>query len=751
MLLSIILMIKNEEKYLEKTLKALDTIREKINSELIILDTGSIDKSVEIAKKYTDKVYFEKWNSNFAEMRNKSISYAKGDWILILDADEELIECEKIINFFNTDLYKMYNCASIELRNINSEDCKSYSTSLNLRLFKNEEFRYEGAIHEQPMYKEPIYNNVAVFNHYGYLYIDEEFRQNKLKRNEKILLNEIKKNPENPYINFQLAKNYLSINEKLEALYYMEKSMELYRKYKNIPEYAYSNLARLYIDLDQFDKCEKICIEYLQKKDDKNIDIYYFLAVSQIFLKKYIESLKNYEKYIYLVDNYDISTQANSIYADGITVGLRKYAQMGIIRAHYYLKEYKEVIEKVKNIDFEEVRDIYEVIFDSLYKSNKLDEILNIYIKNISSKVEIKNIEYSLESMILKTKESDKNKIYKVLSNIDNNYGLLNKVRIGEKFKLKDLNLLLLDSKQAYYGDVIYYSIKSNLDILELLQNISYPYMKNYFDYIINHKRDSIPKLYEILSKVPNTLKISQLNIYSCLSKALLIDNSFYDDRYKEIFYMYITYRYNFIKQVYNSNLSDEEIIYLLKDKEDEFVVKINLIQQLKDKDPLSYVRGIKDLILDNEQYKKAIEILMSEFSQSIDENEELKKLKKQYKNIIENSINNGELNQALSLIDEYKTISKEDIDIKNMQGIIHILKNEYEEAELILKQAFMLDSANINTLFNIAYLKEVKLEKDEAIAYYKNIISISSDEEIVLESTNKINELKKLKYIEII
>ena len=65
MLLSIVMMVKNEEKYLDKTLFALNDLRRDIDSELIILDTGSNDSTVEIAKKYTDKVYFAKWNNNF--------------------------------------------------------------------------------------------------------------------------------------------------------------------------------------------------------------------------------------------------------------------------------------------------------------------------------------------------------------------------------------------------------------------------------------------------------------------------------------------------------------------------------------------------------------------------------------------------------------------------------------------------------------------------------------------------------------
>ena len=87
MLLSIVMMVKNEERYLNKTLESLKPLMEDINSELIILDTGSDDSTVEIAKKYTDKVFFADWNNDFAHMRNISISHASGDWILILDAD----------------------------------------------------------------------------------------------------------------------------------------------------------------------------------------------------------------------------------------------------------------------------------------------------------------------------------------------------------------------------------------------------------------------------------------------------------------------------------------------------------------------------------------------------------------------------------------------------------------------------------------------------------------------------------------
>ena len=74
MLLSIVMMVKNEERFLQQTLNALKPLTDSIDSEIIILDTGSTDKTVEIAKTFTDKIYFCKWKDDFGCMRNKSIS-----------------------------------------------------------------------------------------------------------------------------------------------------------------------------------------------------------------------------------------------------------------------------------------------------------------------------------------------------------------------------------------------------------------------------------------------------------------------------------------------------------------------------------------------------------------------------------------------------------------------------------------------------------------------------------------------------
>ena len=58
--------------------------------KLLLLDTGSNDNTLKIAKRYTDKIYYYKWSNDFSAAKNKSLEHATCDWVLFLDCDEEL-------------------------------------------------------------------------------------------------------------------------------------------------------------------------------------------------------------------------------------------------------------------------------------------------------------------------------------------------------------------------------------------------------------------------------------------------------------------------------------------------------------------------------------------------------------------------------------------------------------------------------------------------------------------------------------
>lgn len=94
MSLSLCIIVKNEEVLLEDFLN----YHKHFVDEIIIVDTGSMDNTLNIAKKFTDKIFFFKWCDDFSAARNFSISKATKDWILWLDPDERIDkkELEKI-------------------------------------------------------------------------------------------------------------------------------------------------------------------------------------------------------------------------------------------------------------------------------------------------------------------------------------------------------------------------------------------------------------------------------------------------------------------------------------------------------------------------------------------------------------------------------------------------------------------------------------------------------------------------------
>ena len=87
--LSVVLITYNEESNLARTLESVRPLVRDGQGEIIVVDSGSTDRTVEIAKSFGAKVFVEPWKG-YAAQKNSAIEKATGDWILSLDADEEV-------------------------------------------------------------------------------------------------------------------------------------------------------------------------------------------------------------------------------------------------------------------------------------------------------------------------------------------------------------------------------------------------------------------------------------------------------------------------------------------------------------------------------------------------------------------------------------------------------------------------------------------------------------------------------------
>ena len=111
-MLSLALIVKNEEKNLARCLDSVKGLWD----ELVIVDTGSTDKTVEICKKYTDKIILRDFPGHI-EQKNFAIDQAKNDWVLCVDADEEvspklqeeILQFLKHLFFFLQDFFLILN------------------------------------------------------------------------------------------------------------------------------------------------------------------------------------------------------------------------------------------------------------------------------------------------------------------------------------------------------------------------------------------------------------------------------------------------------------------------------------------------------------------------------------------------------------------------------------------------------------------------------------------------------------------
>ncbi|MBD5106185.1 MAG: glycosyltransferase family 2 protein [Lachnospiraceae bacterium] len=156
--ISLCMIVKNEEKVLERCLTSIADLMD----EIIIVDTGSTDRTKEIAKGFTDKVYDFTWTGSFSDARNFSFSKATMEYIYCADADEVLEEENR--NRFRLlkqsllpeiDIVQMLYCNQLSYNTIYNYD-REYRPKLYKRL---RTFTWEGAIHEAVRLEPVIYDS----------------------------------------------------------------------------------------------------------------------------------------------------------------------------------------------------------------------------------------------------------------------------------------------------------------------------------------------------------------------------------------------------------------------------------------------------------------------------------------------------------------------------------------------------------------------------------------------------------------
>lgn len=703
MILSIGMIVKNEEKYLDECLSALKPILDNVKSELIIVDTGSTDNTIKIAKKYTDKIYYFKWCKDFAKARNESLKNASGEWFLYVDADEILNDANEIIDFFNSGEYKHYSSASYSIKNYRNDNKTSYSYVRLQRFHKiNPNTKFIGIIHEYIPVVDPTKHLYKTeFEHYGYVFTNPEFTKLKNKRNIELLEIQLKDNPKNPRIRAQLSDTYLVFGDYNKAIKHAKKGVELTTEGELLNYYfgVQLNLISSYQAQGNYKMVINESINYFNTSKNivlSHIDVFFMLTNAYYNLKEYDKCIATFESYIDVIKinrskgihTFDESVRA-LMYGDEfsinnlILVAISAYIETNNIKKAYKILEF-ETLSDLGNIFNYDLKYFHlELELMKLSKNFSRIESLYIKIKN-SSKCEslIKDFEISIENFMRINKDESEiiNLILIALSKIENktNYIKLNEIRLNYKNDdvTRDKILLLIndiDEVNLHFSDLLYYIIDMNMPISILANKIN---VKSIFD-ISNLLYD---KYEDFINKVSNYAYDSNdinssfilSNIYESLLTKLTKENrELCETLYKKYIVEFDKF-FSFTFNIQNLSSNDDKYIYFLPNNLRFGYYCIKAEKYLDSNNVSNYIKMLKIALLQDDRMRNVIDILAKKAMEESEKNNELTEFEKlaiTVKQNIFNLIRSNLKEDAKILLKEYKLINPKDPEIIKIES----------------------------------------------------------------------------------
>ena len=293
--ISLCMIVKNEEENLPRCLYS---IKDYVD-EIIIVDTGSTDRTVEIANDFGAKVFIHPWEGNFSKARNYSLKYATCDWILILDADHELEKADahklsetikdKEANYVFFRVYDTYK---------ESKNLAVYDFGL---LFRNHiGFHYSGIVHNALITTDAIIkkSNIRIYHH-GYN-LSEEKMDEKFERTSTLLKKQIETDSHNPVPHMYLGISHMDRRMYESAIKHSKRAISLSEDNgSNKIDFlvSYYIVSAAYFELNEFKESEIYALKSVEM-DNSYLDGYCLLAFAYYNLKEYDKFIEASEKYL---------------------------------------------------------------------------------------------------------------------------------------------------------------------------------------------------------------------------------------------------------------------------------------------------------------------------------------------------------------------------------------------------------------------------------------------------------------------
>ncbi|KUK41678.1 MAG: Glycosyl transferase family 2 [Clostridia bacterium 62_21] len=212
--IALAMIVRNEERNLANCLESVKGVVD----EIVIVDTGSSDRTVEIARRYTDRIYHYPWNDDFSAARNFALDQSRSQWILSLDADEELDAATGDLRMLALT-GEGRDAFFLPLHNQTGQDGESFTRFYVLRFFRNRpEYRFQGRIHEQVYVPCPEALGVAQGPVIWHKEVPVKERNRKRGRNLALLRRALDEDPANPFLQYYIGLEWLGLGRAAKAL-----------------------------------------------------------------------------------------------------------------------------------------------------------------------------------------------------------------------------------------------------------------------------------------------------------------------------------------------------------------------------------------------------------------------------------------------------------------------------------------------------------------------------------------------------
>jgi tetratricopeptide (TPR) repeat protein len=338
------MIVKNEERNLSR---CLESIRD-LHDELVIVDTGSTDRTIEIARRFGAKVVEVKWKDDFSHPRNISLDNATKCWVLWLDADDEVPQHSvKSIKRIKNEVYNLQVGLGFTVKNTD----RSFigEEFFQLRMFPNDRrIRFEKRVHEQVAYSmrrigyQFHYSPEIVINHTGYKDADKKDRA---KRNRRILEEEIPRFPNDP--------NYLSAYGDTFAMEgNWEQAIAIYKIVREIPnckniqgdiyEHMYSVIATCYQNVGKYSEALHWAEKGLASSFSQQINLLYLCGEMCFKMKRYEKAIEYYKR-AYLTPIVQATTPS-----DPKALKVRSAVYIG--KSYYELGQHDEAFQWIDKV-----------------------------------------------------------------------------------------------------------------------------------------------------------------------------------------------------------------------------------------------------------------------------------------------------------------------------------------------------------------------------------------------------------------